>query len=224
MPLFSVITITKNNPDGFARTKASVDTQTFRDFEWVVIDGDLEPDQGIYDAMNKGCDRARGDYLIFMNAGDVFAGPDVLARIAPHLTAMPDFVYGDAFEGAHYKPARHDIRQGMVTHHQAMVYRATPRRYDLKYKIAADYKFTLEVFQAIPKVVYLPFAFCVFEAGGVSQRQTQRGRAEQMAIRKELGIRTPLYLPLKQWAATALKTTVPQLYWWVRSRFKTSRA
>lgn len=216
MPLFSVITITKANPQGFARTRESVEAQSFRDFEWVVIDGDAEPDQGIYDAMNKGMDRARGDYLIFMNAGDVFAGPDILARIAPHLKAAPDFVYGDALESGHYKKARHDIRAGMITHHQAMVYRATKRRYDLTYTIAADYKFTLETVLAARDTVYLPFAFCIFEAGGVSQRRAHIGRCEQTAVRRELGISAPFYLPLKQRAATALKNLMPSVYWWLR--------
>ncbi|NBX65540.1 MAG: glycosyltransferase [Proteobacteria bacterium] len=247
MPLFSVITITKGDPAGFMRTKASVDAQTFRDFELVVIDGDREPDQGIYDAMNKGCDRAQGQYLIFMNGGDAFAAPDVLERVAPYLGDGPDFVYGDAYEMSspcgndmrsaatqasclrtgpqsrpcYYKPARHNIAHGMLTHHQAMFYKAGPRRYDLKYKIAADYKFTAHAVQEAKTVQYVPVAVCIFEEGGISQRRVKQGRDEQTAIRRELGINAP-FIDIVQFAASALKKLFPVLYWALRSRFSTS--
>lgn len=219
---FSIITITKGNPQGFWRTKASVEAQDYTGYEWIVIDGDKEPDAGIYDAMNKGIDRACGNYLIFMNAGDVFAAPDVLTRVAASLKNTPDFIYGDAYEGPHYKPARHDIRAGMITHHQAMFYRRGSLRYDLKYRIAADYKFTIEAIQAA-NILYLPFAICVFEEGGVSQRKSALGQSEQQAIRLEFGIPSAR-VNFMQIAARWLKRVFPSAYWALRSRLKTSRA
>lgn len=156
MALFSIITVTFNNIDGLRKTKNSVTAQNCDDYEWIVIDGgstdgsqDIlndtnalltsEPDSGIYDAMNKGIIRATGDYLIFMNAGDQFAAPDILTRIKTaiedmieHTGAAPDFLYGDALEQSetdpeqtHLKPARehHTAVLGMFTHHQAMIYR-----------------------------------------------------------------------------------------------------
>lgn len=223
MPLFSVITVTKGDPEGLARTRASVGAQSCADFEWVVIDGDVEPDAGIYDAMNKGLARACGTYAVFMNGGDTFYAADTLARVASFLKSAPDFAYGDACEDGRIKPARHNIARGMITHHQAMFYRRGNLRYDTRYRIAADYKYTAETIRAAQSVLYLPFPVCVFATGGISQRRADDGRREQAAIRKELGIRAP-FAPLLQATAQILRHAAPALYWACRSRFKTSRA
>ncbi|MCD8498238.1 MAG: glycosyltransferase [Alphaproteobacteria bacterium] len=170
MSLFSIITVTRNNGEGLARTYASLAAQSLADYEWIVIDGASsdstlgfmkdkpallvsEPDKGIYDAMNKGLERASGDFLIFMNAGDCFAGAQVLEELSHVLRAEQTvFAYGDAWEEQSggrpfYKRARrhHHIAYGMFTHHQAMVYKRAAlgdMRYDLRYKIASDYDLT----------------------------------------------------------------------------------
>lgn len=110
----SVITINYNNCPGLKQTIGSVLAQTFGDFEYIVIDGGSndgsatvveeyaeslaygcsEPDGGIYDAMNKGVGHASGDYVIFLNSGDVFADCGVLADVAGQL-GDADIVYGD---------------------------------------------------------------------------------------------------------------------------------
>lgn len=113
-PLFSVVTITFQNRDGLRATVESVKSQSFRDFEHIVVDGGStdgsadwleancdgtwvsEPDRGRYDAMNKGARMARGEYLWFMHAGDLFGDNDVLARVAAVLEhdERPDWLYG----------------------------------------------------------------------------------------------------------------------------------
>ena len=98
---FSIITICRNEAAAIRATCDSVCAQSFGDYEWIVIDGGStdgtlkilddyednikcllsESDQGIYDAMNKGLRCSQGEHVIFMNAGDYFAGVDVLARV-----------------------------------------------------------------------------------------------------------------------------------------------
>lgn len=180
-----------------------------------------ESDGGIYDAMNKGLDRARGDYIIFMNAGDTFAAPDVLTKLA---ATDADFVYGDSLEDGKHKAARSHagILYGMFTHHQAMVYRRGAigaLRYDTRYKIAADYKFTLEFMRRAVSVSYMPFPICVFEPGGISQRRVRSGRNEQFRIRHELracGWIENAMIYLMQSAVMVLRRALPGLYWRIK--------
>lgn len=110
----SIITVTLNNLVGLKRTQNSVAKQTWRDFEWIVIDGGSqdgsvefiktlpaqpnwwvsERDSGVYAAMNKGVAHANGKYVIFMNAGDVFHSNDTLEEVFKReFTA--DVMYGD---------------------------------------------------------------------------------------------------------------------------------
>ncbi len=213
MPRFSIVTITKDNPDGFNKTKQSIESQTYSDFEWIIIDGDVEPDNGIYDAMNKGLDRATGDYVIFMNAGDVFADDNTLLEISKY---NADFIYGDAIEGDFIKKAKHHtkIKNGMITHHQAMIYKRDvigDLRYDDVYSFAADYKFTIEFIKQSHSIQYIDKPLCIFEIGGVSQQNARASRHQEIAIRRELNISAPL-TPYRQWAAQMIKKYMPLVY------------
>lgn len=115
-PLFSIITVCRNAAGNLSSTIDSVEAQTFRDFEHIIIDGAStdnthevlsaakaphriiisESDNGIYDAMNKGLGQAKGDYVIFMNSGDRFHGSDALQCYADAITAnnRPGIIYG----------------------------------------------------------------------------------------------------------------------------------
>lgn len=112
----SIITVNLNNREGLKKTIDSVVGQTFRDFEWIVIDGGStdgsrelieqyadrfaywvsEPDKGIYNAMNKGIRVAQGEYLQFLNSGDWLVDERTLERCFAHeFTA--DIVYGNLY-------------------------------------------------------------------------------------------------------------------------------
>ena len=114
-PLFSIITITFNAAGTLPATLRSVELQTFTDYEYLIVDGastdgtvaiaqhsaavssvTSEPDKGLYDAMNKGLRKARGCYLVFLNAGDAFHEPDTLQKIADSIEKNDsDIVYGE---------------------------------------------------------------------------------------------------------------------------------
>lgn len=112
MPKLSIITINYNNLEGLQRTVESVLNQTWREFEYIVIDGGStdgsavyiesqsdkidywvsEPDKGIYNAMNKGIAKATGDYLLFLNSGDHLYNNTVLEDNHKYLH-LYDFIY-----------------------------------------------------------------------------------------------------------------------------------
>ena len=116
MPLISIITVCYNAADTIERTIASVDAQTFDDYEHFIVDGKSsdatlaiikshpdsrrrwisERDGGIYEAMNKVMSMTSVDYLIFLNAGDKLHSPDTLAVIAKAIAEnnRPGIVYG----------------------------------------------------------------------------------------------------------------------------------
>lgn len=120
-PKFSIITITYNAASVIEPTLQSVLAQTYRNYEYLIIDGGSkddtvakakasgitfahiisEPDKGLYDAMNKGIALATGDYLCFLNAGDSFFAPDTLQTIATAANkekTLPDVLYGETAE------------------------------------------------------------------------------------------------------------------------------
>lgn len=113
----SIITINYNNAHHLARTIKSVIDQTWKNFEYIIIDGGStdesieiinqfqerishwvsEPDNGVYHAMNKGIIKATGEYLLMLNAGDVLCDNNVLNRVFVENKYNEDIIYGDVF-------------------------------------------------------------------------------------------------------------------------------
>lgn len=250
---FSIITITRNNREGLSRTASSIDGQNFRDFEWIIIDGnsidgtkeDLccyeanvisEPDNGIYDAMNKGIALAKGRYILFLNAGDILYANHIMAEIHQNTClSNPDFIYGDSWEVSatdrFYKPSGSHLAiwRSMFTHHQAMIYNRETigsLRFNLNYKIAADYDFTLRFLNIADNILRLNFALCDFEAGGVSQRKSMLGRQEQFLIRhrnKACTFWLNISLFVQQSLSWRFRVFAPELYWKLRGYCEINR-
>ena len=166
----TVVTVSFNAKDVIEKTLASVAGQTYPNLEYIVIDGGStdgtqaivekyagriahfvsERDGGIYFGMNKGIAAATGDYLLFLNAGDVFADERVLADVAAFLEEHPeaDAVYGDSEQILEYgryrvKPSPERLGRAMSVSHQAIFVRTTLLRahpFDVRYRYAADYE------------------------------------------------------------------------------------
>lgn len=175
-PLISIITITYNAAGVLGRTMKSVENQTFSDFEHLIVDGAStdntleiarkkpairilsEPDNGLYDAMNKGLDLARGKYILFLNAGDTFRSDEILARYAERAMMDDDIIYADTMvvnlDGQDIKPRHHtapalltkeSFSKGMLVCHQAfMVKKSLAPKYDTEYRFSADYDWTVK--------------------------------------------------------------------------------
>ena len=189
-------------------------------------------DMGLFDAMNKGLALARGDYVVFLNGGDVFATSETLAMVKLGILAQPlppDFIYGDALEERPgHAPVLKSAREaryffhGMITHHQAMLYRRSAigdLRFDITYRIAADFKFTAQIVQETHNILRLDFPLCLFEAGGISQQRVRLGRNEQFRIRADLALAGGVgnvMIYLGQTLAMTLRRLAPGLYWRLR--------
>ena len=115
----SIITINRNNAAGLEKTLQSVAAQTFKEFEYIVVDGAStdgsvevigkyesqfahlkwvsEPDSGIYNAMNKGLRMASSEYIQILNSGDCLAAPDVTEKMLDELekAGSPSILYGN---------------------------------------------------------------------------------------------------------------------------------
>lgn len=189
---FTIITVTFNAEAVFQRTANSVLMQTYPYVEHLIIDGASrdrtvemahiykvksdeaktghniliasEPDNGLYDAMNKGLHKASGDYVCYLNAGDVLPSADTLDLIAGSVgdgEILPGVLYGDTnvvdsegrflYHRQHSVPERltwKSFRQGMLVCHQAFYARtdlAKNTPYDLHYRLSADIDWCIRV-------------------------------------------------------------------------------
>ena len=171
----TVATVCFNSEDTIEKTIESVLEQTFEPIEYIIIDGhssdstvdkiekykkehDIvlvsEQDKGLYDAMNKAAKLATGDYILYMNSGDVFADSDSVKKMAAYLDGGNEIVYGNVIrcklageELERYHGKKIELRlllQGKMMCHQSVFVRTDIMReygFDLDYSITADYDF-----------------------------------------------------------------------------------
>ncbi len=218
-PLFSIITVTYNAADTLPPTLRSVCEQTFADFEHIIIDGASkdntveiartlgrkdkvtvysEPDNGLYDAMNKGMEKASGDYLIFLNAGDSFHSPDTLETISRTIEEndRPGIVYGqtEIVDSSRRKVAdRHltapehldyrSFRHGMTVCHQAFVVLARfAPMFDLRYRFSADYDWCIKCLQHSRHNIYVGTTTIDYLFEGLTSANRMKSLRERFRI------------------------------------------
>ena len=211
----SIITINYNNKAGLQKTIDSVVAQTWRDFEWIIIDGGStdgskelieqyqqhfaywcsEPDKGVYNAMNKGIEKAKGEYMNFMNSGDIFYSKDTLEEVFARNTLNADMLYGDWVriekENNILMKAPNEVSLDFFYTdnicHQAMFLKSSAmkqRGYDETFQIYADWARWMEM--ALDGLVfqYVPVTICCFDATeGLSNKLTSNLDMEKERMR-----------------------------------------
>lgn len=222
MTKFSVITVCFNDLEGLKNTYRSLSSQRYKSFEWIVVDGaskdgtsawlqslsdnwikwSSEPDNGIFDAMNKGIDRSSGDYMVFMNSSDLFTDEDVLHEIVDALNNSGSneiaFIYGDSLDVLEdgtklYRKAKDvtTLVRGMFTQHQSMYFGKAylkGLKYSMKYPVTADYAFIGAFINplSVDKILRIDKPLCKFMLGGTNEQKRFKGLKEDFNIRRKI--------------------------------------
>ncbi|GHV05516.1 glycosyl transferase [Spirochaetia bacterium] len=213
-PLITVITVVYNGKDTLEDTILSVIHQTYENTEYIIVDGSSsdgtldiikkyedkidywisEPDEGLYYAMNKGIDLARGKWLNFMNSGDLFYNNTVINEIFGSPRAYKNIIYGNTIykiekDAELVYPKISDIVKKMPFCHQSSFteYELMKKyKYDTSYKLAADYNFLYSLYVKGIVFEYVNITVSVFEAeGGVSARRRTMYNKERIRARGE---------------------------------------
>lgn len=232
---FSIITCTYNASEVLQRTLDSVMSQTWGQIEHIIVDGaskdstmamaeayrrrsaeeetehDIiiksEPDRGLYDAMNKGLQLATGDYVVFLNAGDVLPTDETLENISNDVNErsdgrLPAVLYGDTNivdnNGELLRPRRLappdnlswcSFRHGMLVCHQAFYVRtdiAKAEPYNLKYRFSADVDWCIRVMKRAEKeglpLLRLPEVVVNYLDGGMTNKNHRASLIERFNV------------------------------------------
>ena len=193
MPRITVCIVVFNGRQHIFDALASVVNQTYSEIELLVVDGGStdgtldvlneyagkitqlvsEPDGGIYDAMNKACAMAQGDWLIFLGCDDILL--DSLDKIAIRLVDMSTVYYGNVIFRSTGRPyggrfSKYRLMQSNICH-QAIFYPKTiykTNSYTLKYRVLADYEYNLRLMGRGIKFEHMNIDVAVFDTTGAS--------------------------------------------------------
>ena len=189
-PLISVITVVYNGAAQLRSTIESVLQQKRSGIEYIVVDGGStdgtrdvllsfnsqldywvsEPDDGIYDAMNKAINLARGQFIYHLNIGDrLLHIPGLLDEPVPEDVICIAGVVQTSANGLHIPSAGVALRFHNTLHHQGCFYRKTPElRYDLRYKVFSDFDLNQRLLCSGGKIVLCSDVVAVHDSGGIS--------------------------------------------------------
>ena len=231
----SIITINYNNAKGLRKTMESVLKQTYTDFEHIIVDGastdgsvdvikeyenqlhithstihllwSSEKDNGIYDAMNRGIRKAKGEYTLMLNSGDYLVDERVIERIMPELDGT-DIVQGNNIEECSGKTYRNrgygksdidffDVMKGHFLHQSSFCKRDLFERYgyfDETYKMSGDTKFFMNCLgKNDASFKYIDIDVANYDLGGISAEKT--GKWAQLREEEHARLMKELYSP-----------------------------
>ena len=230
-PTISIITVSFNSLEGLKKTRESVLDQESQDVEHVIVDGGstdgsieyiktqkkssdvikVEPDEGIYDAMNKGAVLANGEWLMFLNAGDVFTSRETLKQLKGHLkNASCRMLYGPhrlvKAESATLLRPKHFTFFNLIfwgtrtANHQSILVR---KKYFISYNLKLQLKGELDWYFNIVKrypsdsIFKSDIPIVDYELGGVSdQRIVQNLREQVRVLYNHAGLLSIIGLPI----------------------------
>ena len=216
LPRVSIITVVYNAAADLRLTLENLIRIRYENLELIVVDGGStdgtravieefslhvshwvsEPDEGIYDAMNKGLRMSEGDYVWFVNAGDCVYDAHVLENIFKGQEQYADVYYGETLiaddcgsvKGLRRKrlPKKltwHSLRKGMVVCHQSFIAaRDIAPMYDTKYRYAADIAWVIETLRRSKRIEYTHCVLSVFRQGGASTQHRRESLRERFDI------------------------------------------
>lgn len=220
-PLVSIVTVVYNGEKYLEHTILSVLNQTYKNIEYIIIDGgstdgtlDIirkyenrinywisEKDDGIYDAMNKGIDSATGEWINFMNAGDIFADKNVLYDVFYNnpMTNESLLIYGNALLTPaqtiqdqfdwHKDWCKKIIHQSIFINSEFFI----DNRFVLEYKIMADYNLIRQCIYNYPtQITHIKRTICHYDTNGVSGAGIQKYFNEHLKIASVYGVKVYL--------------------------------
>ena len=217
---FTIVTVTYNAAGCVDRTIQSVLGQTYPEVEYIIVDGGSndgtvdriknfkgiskwisEPDKGIYDGMNKGIGMATGDYLLFMNADDVFASSDTLSKVAEQIKdkdSLPDVIYGSwlvetEHGNYHQEPGDIDLldRKWVICHQATLVKVSVlkDKLFDLGYHLCADFNQLSSLYIEGRSFLYIPIEIAhVPIVSGASFDNFAKSKREHYKIISQRGL------------------------------------
>lgn len=194
-PVITVITVVFNGEKHLEKTLQSVINQNYGNIEYIIIDGASidrtleiirkygdridywlsEPDKGLYEAMNKGIGLASGDWVNFMNAGDVFYNPDTINSLGKYFKEDASLIYGDVrvVYGDRERTQKADnflnLWKGMICCHQSIFIKReilAKLMFNLEYKLAADYELLCRFYTQGYKARKIDMVISRITAGG----------------------------------------------------------
>ena len=227
MNLLTIITINRNNAVGLEKTIKSVLFQTCLDIDYVVVDGAStdesvntikhfstqfgnrlrwisEPDNGIYNAMNKGIGMATGEYVEFLNSGDYLVDERVIERmfIALEQNGYPSILYGNMLKSMLDGKVIRDkcfagqeisflgFYYGSLNHSPALIRRSLFREYGLydeSLRIVSDWKWYMQaIILGQEKPVYTDLDVTLFDMTGISETNKDLDKQERRKVVTEL--------------------------------------
>jgi glycosyltransferase involved in cell wall biosynthesis len=213
LPKVSIIVVSLNTKNDFLETIKSINNQTYKHFEIIVIDGKsndgteneiikmsnifskfiIEKDNGIYDAMNKGIVLAKGEWIIFLNSGDIFFEKLTLEKIFNKKKSYKDVIFGNTvIKNKKYKyiSIGKNFEQGTVVmpfcHQSSFIKSSLLKKnlFNLDFTISSDFNLFYKCYMQKKYFYRLNIPFTIVKSGGISDIKRQQVYNENISIMK----------------------------------------